>query len=343
MMERYVKDNPFQEKLLKTIQEAAGRSADLTGQLLAFSRKGSNVTVQIWVNKTIQSVIGLLERTIDKNIRVVNRLTAEKDQIKGDPTQLQNALLNLGINARDAMPEGGTITFATATVFLDTMYCQSHESHMHPGDYVEISISDTGSGIDKEVIKHIFEPFFTTKEIGQGTGLGLAAVYGTVREHRGSLNVYSEPGIGTIFKLYLPLANEEKPTEVSDDQQFYGTGGILLVDDEQLIREMGRALLEDHGYRVYLAEDGEQALALYERERENISLVIMDVVMPIMGGKEAFQHLKAAYPDVRVLISSGFHQIKTTESFADLGAKGFIQKPYRAQELFKAVENALQA
>lgn len=343
MMERYVNDNPAQAKLLKTIQEAAGRSAVLTGQLLAFSRKGSTMPFQVWINKTVKSVIGMLEHTIDKKIRLETRLTATRDLVIGDPTQLQNALLNLGINARDAMPDGGTITYATATVYLDASYCESHGFHIQQGHFVEISVSDTGTGIQKEIIEHIFEPFFTTKGIGKGTGLGLAAVYGTVKEHKGCINVYSEPGSGTVFKLYLPLANEQKPTDITEEKTQRGSGGILLVDDEPMIREMGQALLVDHGYHVFLAEDGEQALELYEREREHISLVILDVIMPIMGGKEALQRMTAAYPDIKVLISSGFHQNETNDTFIKLGARGFIQKPYRTQELLKVVDDVIKS
>ncbi len=343
MMEKYVKDNPAQKKLLTTIQEAARRSADLTGQLLAFSRKGNKMTVQIWVNKTIQSVISMLERTIDKNIRLETRLTATNDLVTGDATQIQNALLNLGINARDAMPSGGTITYATATVFLDATYCRSHGSNISPGLYVEISVSDTGTGIQKDIIEHVFEPFFTTKGIGQGTGLGLAAVYGTVKEHHGSINVYSETGIGTVFKLYFPLAAEKSSSEIPEDTMFRGSGGILLVDDELLIREIGQTLLEDHGYQVFLAEDGAQALEIYERERDHIALVILDVVMPVMGGKEALHCLTATYPNIKVLISSGFHQDETNDAFIKMGARGFVQKPYRSLELFKAVDDAMRS
>ncbi|MGB9081646.1 MAG: response regulator [Desulfuromonadaceae bacterium] len=342
MMERHVKDNPAQAKLLKAIQEAAGRSAALTGQLLAFSRKGGTMAVHIWINKAVQSAIGLLERTIDKNIRLETRLTATNDLIIGDPAQLQNALLNLGINARDAMPDGGTITYATDTVFLDAAYCGSHKFQLQPGYYVEISVSDTGTGIKKEIIEQIFEPFFTTKGIGKGTGLGLAAVYGTVKEHQGSVSVCSEPGVGTVFKLYFPLAAEQNSGVIAKDTFLRGSGGILLVDDELLIREMGQALLEEHGYQVFLAADGEEALEVYERERDHISLVILDVVMPVMGGKETLRRLTAAYPDIKVLISSGFRQDETNDSFIALGARGFIQKPYHPEELFKALDDAMR-
>lgn len=343
MMERYVKDNPAQAKLLATIQEAAGRSADLTSQLLAFSRKGSSMSIQIWLNKIVPSVINMLERTIDKNIRLETRITAAHDLIVGDPAQLQNALLNLGLNARDAMPEGGTIIYSTATVLLDAIFCKTHGSHIQPGYYVEISVSDTGSGIPKQTLEHIFEPFFTTKKLGTGSGLGLSAVYGTVNEHHGCITVYSEVGLGTVFKLYLPLAGEQTPTDICEEYTPRGTSGILLVDDEKLICEMGQALLEDQGYTVYTAENGSQALDIYEKNIDRIDLVILDVVMPIMGGKEALQLLRAAHPDVKVLVSSGFHQNETNDTFIKLGAMGFIQKPYRTQELLKSVSEALQS
>lgn len=343
LMERHVKDNPAQAALLKTIQEAAGRSAALTGQLLAFSRRGSSMAVHIWINKAVQSAIGLLERTIDRNIRLETRLTATNDLIIGDPGQLQNVLLNLGVNARDAMPDGGTITYATATLFLDAAYCGSHGSQLQPGHYVEISVSDTGTGIQKEIFEQIFEPFFTTKGIGKGTGLGLAAVYGTVKEHQGSVSVNSEPGVGTVFKLYLPLAAEQSSGLIPKDTLLRGSGGILLVDDELLIREIGQALLEEHGYQVYLAADGGQALEVYERERDHISLVIMDVIMPVMGGMEALRRLTASYPDIKVLLSSGFHQDESNDSFIALGAKGFVRKPYHAEELFKTVDDTMRS
>lgn len=343
LMERHVRDNPAPAALLKTIREAAGRSASLTGQLLAFSRRGSSMAVHIWINKAVQSAIGILERTIDRNIRLETRLTAANDLIIGDPAQLQNVLLNLGVNARDAMPDGGTITYATATVFLDAAYCGSHGSQLQPGHYVEISVSDTGTGIQKEIFEQIFEPFFTTKGIGKGTGLGLAAVYGTVKEHQGGVSVSSEPGVGTVFKLYLPLAAEQSSRLIPKDTLLRGSGGILLVDDELLIREIGQALLEEHGYQVYLAADGGQALEVYERERDHISLVIMDVIMPVMGGMETLRRLTAAYPGIKVLISSGFHQDESNDSFIALGAKGFVRKPYHAEELFKTVDDAMRS
>ena len=342
LMERHVEDNAAAVKLLGNIQQAARRSAELTGQLLAFSRKRQKNAVHVHIDTTINDVISLLERTIDKNITLETRLTAEHSSVTGDPTLLQNALLNLGVNARDAMPEGGVITFATANVELDGNYCDSSSFAVNPGSYIEITVTDTGVGMTQEVIRQAFEPFFTTKEVGKGTGLGLAAVYGTITDHHGSVDIYSEPGVGTVFKIHLPLADGHYRELPSSQELIRGSGGVLLVDDEEMIRDIGRAILENTGYRVYHAENGEQALEVYARERKNISMVILDMVMPVLGGKETLRRLMADYPDIKVLISSGFHHKGTLEELGKLGAQGFLQKPYSSQELCRMVADAIR-
>ncbi|MDD2364924.1 MAG: response regulator [Desulfuromonadaceae bacterium] len=342
MLGRYIKNDSAEMKLLNTINDAAGRSADLTAQLLAFSRKGSSVIVRIWIHKTIRSAISLLEHSISKDITIETRFAADRDLVVGDSAQLQNALLNLGINAKDSMPDGGVITYTTANVYMDAEYCRLNDSNLQPGNYIEISVSDSGTGMDKEVIEHIFEPFYTTKGIGKGTGLGLAAVYGTVKEHSGSVSVFSEPAIGTVFKLYIPVVEEQnKPEQITPDKNRLSPGTILLVDDEQLIREMCKALLEERGYMVYLAENGAEAIEVYNRYHDDINLVIMDLIMPVMGGKEALRHLSSAYPDIKVLLSSGFQQDDSSDTLVKIGAAGFIPKPYRTEELFKAVDSIL--
>ncbi len=341
LLERFVTDNPAALKLLGNIQQAANRSAELTGQLLTFSRKGQRNTVHVPIDNTIREVISLLERTIDKKITLETRLTSNNSCVIGDPALLQNALLNLGVNARDAMPGGGVITFTTANVDLDAGYCASSPFNITPGPYIEISVSDSGVGMSKDIVKRVFEPFFTTKEMGKGTGLGLAAVYGTVTDHHGCIGIFSEPGIGTVFKLYLPLSGEFKAEEEPPEEIVQGSGGVLLVDDEEIIREVGQSLLEGMGYRVFLAEDGEQALEVYSRCRKQIALIILDMLMPRMGGKETLVRLKEKYPDVRVLISSGFHQEGTLYELEKLGAVGFLQKPYLRQELCQAVAKAI--
>jgi signal transduction histidine kinase len=341
LMARHIKDNSAAMTLLDNIQKAASRSSELTGQLLAFSRKGQKNVVHVRIDTTIHEVISLLERTIDKKITLETRLIAKNACVTGDPTLLQNALLNLGINARDAMPEGGIITFTTTNVVLDSNYCEASPFDITPGQYIEISVSDNGSGMTKEVIQHIFEPFFTTKEVGKGTGLGLAVVYGTITDHHGCITIYSEPGIGTVFKIYLPVSHEKKVEVATSEELIHGSGGVLLVDDEEIVRAVGEAILEDSGYRVYLAEDGEHALEVYAREKNNISLVILDMLMPRMGGKETLARLMEINPDIPVLISSGFHQEGTIDELEKLGARGFLQKPYHSHVLCKAVADAV--
>ena len=342
LMERHICDNQAAMKLLGAIQHAAARSAELTSQMMLFSRKGEKLLVQVYIDKTIREVISLLERTIDKTIRLETRLTASNTCVIGDPNHLQNALLNLSVNARDAMKEGGVITFSTTNVEFDSGYCQSSSFDISPGRYIEVSVSDTGTGMTKNVIQQVFDPFFTTKDIGKGTGLGLAAVYNTITDMNGCISVSSEPGLGTIFKLYLPLAENIRAEVKSAEEPIYGTGGILFVDDEEIIRAVGKAILEELGYKVYLAEDGQQALDLYAVDNQNISLVILDMVMPRMGGRETLIRLIESYPDVCVLISSGFNQEGAIDDLLELGAKGFIQKPYGMPELCKAVAGAMQ-
>jgi len=334
-------DDPYNAKLTGVILEAATRSADLTRQLLAFSRKGKITSTPISINDCINAVVAILERTIDKRITLEVNLVAENPIVIGDPGLLQNALLNLAINARDAMAEGGTLSFVTANLELGPSGGTPHQALLSPGAYLEIAVSDTGIGMTAEVLEHIYEPFFTTKETGKGTGLGLAAVYGTVKEHNGTIEVCSEPGQGTVFRVCLPsgltLAAQAAPRE----ETVPGRGGIMLVDDEAILRLSGHCLLEELGYQVYLAEDGEQALELYARERDNIELVILDMVMPKLSGKETFLRLKELDPQVRVLFSSGFHREGTVHELLEIGAKGFIHKPYRLQLLSKSVAEAL--
>ena len=328
-------------KLVDTIISATTRSADLTRELLTFSRKGTTVSHAVCINETINAVISLLERTIDKQIQLTTRLGGGNPVIWGDQTQLQNALLNLGINARDAMPQGGALTYATAVRIMDEYACRSSGVALTPGRYLEITVSDTGIGMTKEVVEHIFEPFFTTKESGKGTGLGLATAYGTVRSHHGDLHVQSQPGVGSVFRIYLPMMEEVMATAVRYGDAVVGDGGILLVDDEEFLREVGRDLLEDLGYTVYLAENGEHALEVFAVHRNEISLVIMDMIMPKMGGEEAFMRLREQAPELKVLICSGFSRDGTGDELVDLGANGFIQKPYNRSELSRAVAEAL--
>lgn len=334
-------DDDKNHKMVDTIFDAATRSAELTRELLTFSRKGTAVSHTFSIHETIGAVINLLERTIDKQIQLVSRLDAENHFVIGDQTQLQNALLNLGVNARDAMPQGGLLSYSTAATTLDESACRSMGISLAPGRYLEITVSDSGVGMTKEILEHIFEPFFTTKGVGKGTGLGLAAVYGAVRNHQGELYVQSAPGVGSVFKMFLPTIEEKTLSKTGSAEVVVGTGGVLLVDDEEILRDVGRELLENLGYRVYLAANGAQSLEVFSAHRKDISLVILDMIMPKMSGREAFQLLRAQSPGLKVLFCSGFSREGTGEELIELGATGFIQKPYNRSELSRAVAAAL--
>ncbi|MDD2900143.1 MAG: response regulator [Desulfuromonadaceae bacterium] len=343
MLKRRLKDDERNIKMVDTIIEAATRSADLTRELLTFSHKGTSVSRPVSIHDTIASVLSLLERTIDKRVQLISRLDVNNPFVMGDQAQLQNALLNLGVNARDAMPHGGTLTYATAVKELDESDCRSIGLSIEPGRYVEIEVADSGIGMTKEVMEHIFEPFYTTKSVGKGTGLGLAAVYGTVRNHTGEINVQSNPGYGTKFKIYLPVLEGEAFLPVDTGVAIDGKGVILLVDDEEILRTIGCDMLEDLGYTVYLAEDGARALELFALHKSEISMVMLDMIMPKMGGKEVFLRLREQEPELKVLFCSGFNREGTADELVTLGAGGFIQKPYSRSELSRAVADVLNA
>jgi CheY-like chemotaxis protein len=328
-------------KMVDTIINATARSTDLTRELLTFSRKGTPNLCPVRINDTITSVINLLEHTIDKNIQQSTCLDDSNPVVMGDQAQLQNALLNLGVNARDAMPQGGTLIYATTEKMIDEVSCRSMGISLDSGRYLEIAVSDTGVGMTKEVIEHIFEPFFTTKSVGKGTGLGLAAVYGTIKSHGGELTVQSQPGLGSIFKIFLPLVSDESSKQTLNNEVVFGSGGILLVDDEEMLRSVGRDLLEGLGYTVYLAENGVHALEMFSAHRSDISLVILDMIMPKMGGSETFLLLREQDPELNVLFCSGFSNEETGVELAGLGGSGFIRKPYNRYELSRSVAEIL--
>ncbi len=265
--------------------------------------------------------------------------------VNADPSQLDQVLMNLAVNARDAMPEGGRLTIETVNVFLDEEFTRTHLG-AKPGEYVLLNISDTGYGMDKETLQHIFEPFFTTKEAGKGTGLGLAMVYGIVKQHGGYITCYSEPGKGTTFRIYLPVVEMEidQDVAITGTMPAFGTETILLVDDEEFIRDLGKQILKRSGYTVLTATDGKEALELYKREKEKISLVILDLIMPEMGGKQCLEELLRIDPKARVsFIASGFGASGQTKEAIETGAKGFVSKPYKMKGVLQAVREALDS
>ncbi|MDF1554802.1 MAG: response regulator [Deferrisomatales bacterium] len=324
---------------LEMILGSTERAAELTQKLLAFSRKGKLLSRGVDLNHVVREVVALLEHTIDPRIEIHQNLAPGPMPILGDPAQLQNALLNLAVNARDAMPAGGSLTLSTSITVLDEEYCRRQGDDLSAGEYVEVGVADTGAGIAPALQARIFEPFFTTKDPGKGTGLGLAAVYGTVKEHRGSIHVYSEPDRGTLFKLYLPVNRGAALAALEREEQrpVRGSGRVLVVDDEEVIRATAAGILQGLGYEVFTAADGEECVALYRSLNGTVDLVVLDLVMPRISGHEAFLQLRTIDPEAHVLIASGFSLAGEAQSLLAQGAVGFLQKPYRAAMLSRAV------
>jgi signal transduction histidine kinase/CheY-like chemotaxis protein/HAMP domain-containing protein len=315
-------------KMLETVEKAGFRAANLTKQLLAFSRQGITETKPINVNDSVNNVISILKNTIPKLITISLNLADPLPLIDGDPAQMEQVVMNLCVNARDAMPEGGELSVETSEIILGKKESAMF-SDVQPGRYVRLAVSDIGTGIDKKHLSRIFEPFFTTKEFGKGTGLGLSMVYGIVKSHRGFCDVQSAPGKGSRFTVYLPVSDElTQEEQVEDEISRSGEGTILIVDDEELIASMLAEHLEDLGYITFHAKNGEEAVSILKEQIDKIDLVILDINMPVMDGKAAYTLLKETKPDVKVLVASGYALDGTAREIVDSGAQGFIQKPY---------------
>ncbi len=343
LLGRFASGNVKTKKYVDIITSTAKRAAELTAKLLTFSSKGSRLSGPIDMHGVVREAVSLLERSIDKRIRVGLELKAAETHVIGDTAQLENAVLNLGVNARDAMPEGGQLVISTDNIDLDQDYCRTASAVLSPCRYIRVSVRDTGTGIPHNLVKRIFEPFFTTKAIGKGTGLGLSAVYGTVRDHRGDITVYSEPGEGTVFHIYLPVtgaaARPEKPPE---EELIHGSGLILVVDDEEVIRTTVSHFLEEFGYDVLLARDGREALEVYRADVNRIDLVILDMIMPRMNGRDAFLAIRELNPGAKVILASGFVDNMKAAEMESKGLLGIIKKPYFRAELSKIVAEAFK-
>ncbi|MGD8915547.1 MAG: response regulator, partial [Syntrophobacterales bacterium] len=331
------------QRELSQIIRAAERGADLTQQLLTFSRKVESELRPIDLNHEVESVRLLLERTIPKMIQMEFHLAENLKIVEADPGQVEQILMNLAVNAKDAMPEGGRFIVETANVTLDENYCMIHPE-ARPGEYTQLTVSDTGHGMNKKTLEHIFEPFYTTKETGKGTGLGLATVYGIVKSHKGHITCHSELGEDTTFKIYFPAIESEEKIVRTQEPLAAARGGeetILLVDDEEPIRILGSQILEEFGYTVLTAADGESALQLYQEEHQRVALVILDLIMPGMGGKRCLGELLKVNPEARVAIASGYSPDGPTREILKNGAKGFVSKPYDMRQMLNVVREVL--
>jgi len=328
---------------LEAIEKSIGRAAQLVRQLLLFSRKDVVVRQNVDLSHEIGQVVRILERTIPRMIEIEFHPGSLLWAVKADPAQIEQALLNLGINAADAMPDGGKLVIQTQNVPMDETHARLHLG-APPGNYVLLTVSDTGCGMDKETLDHIFEPFFTTKGIGKGTGLGLSSVYGIIKGHCGYIHCDSTSGRGTTFKIFLPAICHEDADVVPHLLEASPEGGletILVVDDVPDIRRLAAQMLQHFGYTVLTADSGEEALEIHSSRKEPIDLTILDLGMPGIGGNRCLRELLAINPSAKILIASGYSADDTVKKTLETGAAGFISKPYQHTELLKRVRNIL--
>ncbi len=328
---------------LEEIQRAGSRAAELTRQLLAFGRKQELAPVILDINKEIYDSINMLQRVIGEDVEIVTSLKPHLKKTKADKCQVNQVLINLAANARDSMTEGGKFVIETGNVVLDGAYC-SKQRDVRPGNYVMLHLMDTGCGMDQETARHIFEPFFTTKT--QGTGLGLSTVFGIVKQSGGHISVHSQQGLGTSFRIYLPaveVGEGEQGEIVVDEpeQEFHGKETILLVEDSEQVRRFASLILTNNGYRVMEAANGNEAFSLCARLKAPADLLVTDIVMPLMGGRELANRLNSLFPGIKTLYMSGYPG--SMELAGIETGSFFLQKPFTPSALCQAVRNALDS
>jgi PAS domain S-box-containing protein len=331
---------------VEEIKKAAERAASLTRQLLAFSRKQVPPPHILDLNSLLTNVDKMLGRMTGEDIELVTHLPSGLGRVKADPGQIEQVIMNLAVNALHAMPQGGQLTLEAANVELDSSYASSHETVL-PGHYVMIAVSDTGIGMDAETQARIFQPFFTAKQQGEGMGVGLATVYGIIRHSEGHISVYSEPGKGTTFKVYLPRVDHAveliAPTQVPVDELSRGSETILLAEDEEAVRSFARELLESRGYQVLEAKGGHEALEVGGRYKKRIHLLLTDVVMPQMSGAELVKHLAPLHPETKVLYMSGYGDHAVVQHGLLDASTVFLRKPFTADVLARKLREVLDS
>ena len=345
LLELYVENNSDAGKLTEHILCAAQRAADLTGKLLSFSRKGNFQNKAVDIHKLSEDVIELLKHTIDPKIEIVSVLEALNFAVRGDNSQIHNAILNLAINACDAMDDGGKLYFISRETEVKKFTKGDFGLSLTPGKYIELSISDTGSGMPTVLIKKIFEPFFTTKDSGKGTGLGLPAVFNCVKNHQGDIRVNSQAGKGTTFTLVFPIC--EKATKQISLESVKnikkGKGTVLIVDDEKMIRKFATNALGHLGYKFHECCDGLEAVEFYRQNHRKIDLVILDIVMPKLDGWDAFEQMRSINPAGRIIFSSGFNTKRINRVKKLEGCLGILNKPYTVDQFANAISMNMPA
>ncbi|WP_444944538.1 PAS domain S-box protein [Microbulbifer sp. ZKSA006] len=330
--------NEYSNQILTTARHAS----ELTKQLLTFARKGNYQLKNCNTHEIIRDVCAMLTRTIDRKINIEQQLEANRPHIVGDPAQLKSALLNIGINAKDAMPSGGSLSFASVNITIEKSTSIS-DFELQPGQYLLITITDNGSGMSDEVRRRIFEPFFTTKESGRGAGLGLAAVHGAIHLHKGAIQCQSREGRGSCFKLYLPTSKTpiKKQSYQAKKLARERKLRIMVVDDEAIVRTYSKALFEMNGYSVVTFATAEQAITHYRQYSDEVDLVLLDMIMPGMDGQELFAFLKRINPQVKAILSTGYSVDSKVQEVISDGVLDCIQKPFTFEHLSKKIEEMI--
>lgn len=331
---------------LEEVEKASHRAADLCRQMLAYSGKGRFVVESLDLVEVVQEMADMLAMSISKKAILQYRFSPDLPRIEADASQIRQVVMNLVINASEAIGDNpGVISLATGAVDCDRAYLRDigGGSELPEGRYVFLEVTDTGSGIDKEMQKKIFDPFFTTKFTGRG--LGLAAVLGIVRGHRGAIKVYSEMGKGSTFKVLLPATGKAAMSVTGPklpNEGWKGTGTVLLADDEEMVRQVGVGMLEFLGFRVLTAQDGQEAVEVFRTHMDEIRCVVLDLTMPRMDGEETFREIRRLHPGARVILTSGYNEQQVTQRFAGEGLAGFIQKPYKLNDFRSTLHQVLQ-
>jgi len=337
--------SPVRE-MLQDVVKATEQAAHLTKQLLAYAGKGRFFIQAIDLSEMVKETVSLLQTSIPRSVQLRLNLAGNLPCIEADPTQMQQLLMNLVINGAEAIGENtpGMVMVTTALVEMDEPYIRqvlAAADQIAAGTYVSLEVHDNGSGMDEATISRIFDPFFTTKFTGRG--LGLAAVLGIVRGHKGALKVYSTPGKGTTFKIFFPATAESlvKPPAPASQGSLSGKGVILVIDDEEIVRRTAKKTLERYGYDVLIAENGQEGVSLFQALADKISMVLLDLTMPVLSGEEALRQLKSIRPNTKIVLSSGFNEVEAIQRFAGKGLAGFIQKPYTAAALAEQIKLVL--
>jgi CheY-like chemotaxis protein len=341
LQSRLGRDDPSRDDV-EQILDSAGRAAEVTHSLLAFSKKQITNPKPVLINDIVKGFVELLSRVIGESITISTSLSCNEMRCVADTGQIEQVLMNLATNARDAMPHGGRLTLGTECVEIEEAFIQYY-GYGKLGLYALISVSDTGEGMSKETAEKVFEPFFTTKETGKGTGLGLAVVYGIVKQHNGYINVYSEPGEGTTFNIYLPAveSKEEVNIKVMDSLPSNATETILVAEDNEKLRKLSETILSQQGYKVILAPDGQEAIEKFIENKERIHLILLDMIMPKKSGKEVYDEILIIKPDMKVIFVSGYTADRIDKESLRGDNVDFIFKPVQPKHLLRKIREML--